>query len=105
MSTGQRKNARQNNRKQLGPNETDTVRKSAVRKTEGMITQYPMSSALVMFGVGLGLGVAIGSILCSVAAPPPSFGQRAELAAEKLGRQMLDAIAGVLPQSIARHVA
>jgi hypothetical protein len=29
----------------------------------------------------------------------------AELAAEKLGRQMLDAITGVLPQSIARHVA
>jgi len=31
------------------------------------------------------------------------IGQRTELAAEKLGRQILDAIAGVLPESISKH--
>jgi hypothetical protein len=79
--------------------------KSAMAYSQGMVSEHPMSSVLVVFGIGLGVGVAIGSMLCSASAPPPSIGQRAELAAEKLGRQMLDAITGVLPQSIARHVA
>jgi len=64
-----------------------------------------MSAALVVFGVGLGVGVALGSVLWASTAPPPTFGERAEHAAEKLGRQMLDAFACVLPQSVARRIA
>jgi hypothetical protein len=70
-----------------------------------MVDQHPMSTALVVFGIGLGVGVVLGSLISATAAPPPSFGQRAELAAEKLGRQMMDAFSGILPRSIAKHVA
>ena len=78
---------------------------NVVAKTEGLVSHYPLSSVLVVFGIGLGVGVAVGSILGGPAPPRPTLGQRTELAAEKLGRQMLDAIAGVLPESISKHIA
>jgi hypothetical protein len=70
-----------------------------------LVSHYPLSSVLVVFGVGLAVGVALGSILGGPDTPRPSFGQRTELAAEKLGRQMLDSIAGVLPESLAKYVS
>jgi hypothetical protein len=73
-------------------------------EAEGMVTQHPMSTALVVFGIGLGVGVAVGSLLAGTPAPP-TLTERAEHAAEKLGRQMLDAIAGVIPQTVSRHVS
>lgn len=77
----------------------------AEAKPGGLISHYPLSSALVLFGIGLGVGVALGSILGGPVLPHPSFGERTELAAGKLGRQMLDAIAGVLPESLSKHIA
>jgi hypothetical protein len=64
-----------------------------------------MSSVLVVFGIGLGAGVALGSLLIGPVTSRPTLGRRTELAAEQLGRQMLDAIAGVLPASLAKHIA
>lgn len=77
----------------------------AVAKSDGVVSDYPLSSVLVVFGVGLGIGVALGAILGGPAAPPPSLAKRTELAAEKVGRQMLDAIAAVLPESLSKHRA
>ena len=77
----------------------------AVANAEGLVSHYPLSAVLVVFGVGLAVGVALGSILGGPHTPRPSFGQRTELAAEKLGRQMLDSIAGVLPESLAKYVS
>ena len=77
----------------------------AVTKANGMVSDYPLSAVLLVFGMGLGVGVALGCMLGGPVLPPPSFGKRTELAAEKLGRQMLDAIAGVLPESLAKHIA
>ncbi len=77
----------------------------AVTEPEGLVSHYPLSSVLVVFGIGLGVGVALGSILGGPVMPRPSFGQRTELAAEKLGRQMLDAIAGALPESLSKYVS
>ena len=77
----------------------------AVAKSEGLVSNYPLSSVLVVFGLGLGVGVAVGSMLGGPVVSRPSLGQRTELAAEKLGRQMLDAIAGVLPESLAKHIS
>ena len=108
MSTGQQRKRRQGRRQadaQQHEQGSESLMHSAMVQSQGMVTQHPTSSALIAFGVGLGVGVAVGSILCSATEPPPSFGHRAELAAEKLGRQVLDAISSVLPQSIARHVA
>ena len=75
----------------------------AVTNSTGLVSQYPLSSVLLVLGVGLGVGVALGSILGGPVVPRPSFGKRAELAAETLGRQMLDVIAGVLPESLTKH--
>jgi hypothetical protein len=71
--------------------------------SDGVIGHYPFSSALVVFGIGLGVGVAIGRLFVAPS-PPPSFGRRAELAAERVGRQILDAVSGVVPESLARHL-
>lgn len=64
-----------------------------------------MSSAMVVFGLGLGAGVVLGSLLSGPAPSRPTLGRRTELAAEQLGRQMLDAMAGVLPASLAKHIS
>lgn len=91
----------------IGQNKMPTGPTTAhsVTKPEGLVSHYPLSSVLVVFGIGLGVGVALGSILGGPVMPRPTFGQRTELAAEKLGRQMLDAIAGVLPESLSKHIS
>ena len=73
-------------------------------KPAGLVSDYPLSAVLLVFGVGLGVGVALGSMLIGPVAPHPSFVQRTERAAEKVGRQVLDAIAGVLPESLSKHM-
>ena len=70
-----------------------------------MVCNYPMSSVLVVFGIGLGAGVALGSLLSGSVTSRPTLVRRTEQAAEQLGRQMLDAVAGVLPASLAKHLA
>lgn len=72
--------------------------------TAGVICDYPMSSVLVVCGIGICAGIALGSLVLGPPAPP-TLGRRTELAAEQLGRQMLGAIAGVLPASLAKHIA
>ena len=51
----------------------------AVANAEGLVSHYPLSAVLVVFGVGLAVGVALGSILGGPHTPRPSFGQRTEL--------------------------
>ena len=98
MSTGQKTN--------VGQNRTPTGRTAARRlrnpRVWSAITRYRRFS--------LSLGLAWRSAWFwegSLAGQPrlrASFGKRAELAAEHLGRQMLDAIAGVLPESLSKHI-
>jgi hypothetical protein len=64
-----------------------------------------MSSVLIVFGIGLGAGVVVANLLSGPAKARPTLGRRTEQAAEQLGRQVLDAIAGVLPESLAKHVS
>jgi hypothetical protein len=74
-------------------------------KLSEFVSDYPMSSVLVVFGIGVAAGVALGGLLSGPVTSRPTLGRRTELAAEQLGRQMLDAIAGVLPASLAKHIA
>jgi len=71
----------------------------------GLVSDYPLSSVLVIFGIGLGAGVVLGNLLSGPAPSRQSLGQRTEQAAEQLGRQMLDAVTGVLPASFAKHIS
>jgi hypothetical protein len=76
----------------------------AQENSSGVVSDYPMSSVLVVFGVGIWAGVALGSLLCG-SATPPTLGRRTEQVSEHLGRQLLNAIEGVLPASMAKQLS
>jgi hypothetical protein len=99
MSIGQKRRVRQN-RSPRGRTVANTV-----MKPEGLVSDYPLSSVLVVVGLGLAVGMVLGSILGRHATPGPSFVQRTELAAGNLGRQMLGAMAGALPESLSKHIS
>ncbi|NQV26696.1 MAG: hypothetical protein HQ518_20270 [Rhodopirellula sp.] len=80
-----------------------SVAAPAVSSPGKLVNNYPLSSVLVVFGVGLGLGVVLGSFLDKPKLSRLSFAGRTEHAAEKLGRQILDAIAGTLPESFTKR--
>ena|SRR5690606_22960485 len=67
--------------------------------TEESLCENPMGATLAAFGVGVGLGAAIGMML----AEPASKSRRQT--AEALGRRMLDSVAESLPQSVRRYVS
>src|SRR4051812_5314361 len=98
MSAGQKLNVGQN-RSPTGPRMANVV-----KEPEGVVSDYPISSVLVVVGLGVAVGVVLGSILGRSSAPAPSLTKRTEVAAEQLGRQMLGAIAGVLPESLSKHI-
>ena len=75
------------------------------KNRSGLASHYPVPMALVVFGIGLAVGTALGAWLGESAASPPSFTRRTELAAGKLGRKVLGAVAGVLPDSLSKHIA
>jgi hypothetical protein len=65
---------------------------------ESAIQDHPLAMTLAMFGVGMGLGVVIGSALAE------PMGIRKQPVAENLGRKILDSIAEYLPASVARQL-
>ena len=73
------------------------VRHALEQPTE-MVKEHPLSSMLLVFGVGLGVGVLLSQAcagpLMHMAYPEPTT-------SEKIGRQVYDALSGVLPQSFA----
>lgn len=67
-----------------------------------MIEEHPLTSLVVVFGVGMGVGLLLGQAVCE------SFGSmrgRPETTAEKLGCQIRDALKHALPESVARHLS
>ncbi len=67
--------------------------------------RYPLSSVLVVFGIGLSVGVTLGIAIGRPGASRLSFGRRTGIAAETLGRKMMDALADVLPESLSKHIS
>jgi hypothetical protein len=66
-----------------------------------LVEEYPMSSTLVAFGVGLGIGVLLGHSLSG------SIGGRTLPEAstmEKLGRQAFEALRSSIPEALSRHL-
>lgn len=73
----------------------------AMEQPAEMVKEYPVSSMLLAFGVGLGVGVVIAQAcagpLMSYVHPEPSM-------TEKLSRQIYDAVANVIPQSLSSRL-
>jgi len=69
-----------------------------VAVAESAVQEYPLATTLALFGVGLGLGMMVGS---SLAEP---MGLRRQPTAENLGRKILDSIAEYLPASVQKQL-
>jgi len=65
-----------------------------------LFQEYPMSSTLIAFGLGLGIGVIVGHSVSAALMPERSH----KTTMESLGRQVCDALRTNLPESISRHL-
>ena len=80
---------------QMESNSTHRIR-DAMEKPMEVAREYPISSMLVLFGVGLGVGVLLSQAACSSLTSmyhEPTF-------SEKLSHQIYHAVNEVLPESI-----
>jgi hypothetical protein len=62
--------------------------------TEATIQRHPMSVSLAVFGVGLGIGALVGSLLAE------SRAARDRQLAEGLGRRMLHSLERIVPERL-----
>jgi len=71
-----------------------------------MVQEYPFSSTLVAFGIGLGVGVIVGHTICQSLweEPPKSVRDRAYANMEGFSHKIAEAIRTSLPESISRHM-
>jgi hypothetical protein len=76
---------------------TDRCRDSAA----ATVDDYPLSTTLGVFGIGMCVGVAIGAALAS-SHSQSRFDHRA--AAESLGRRMFDALHDYLPKGVNQYL-
>jgi len=66
-----------------------------------LVKEYPLSSMLLMFGVGIGVGVIVGQTLCSTLmelVEEPTM-------TEKVKKQVYDAVSQVIPPSMMRQIS
>ena len=78
---------------------------SAVATVEETVDNYPLSTALVVFGAGLGAGVLIGCALADSARPHLGLARsRPGNSAEAFGQKVMDNIAAIMPDAIANHL-
>lgn len=85
-----------------GRNQVDHAHEVADRCRERAATtvdDYPLSTTLGVFGIGMCLGVAIGAAMAS---SHSRFDHRA--AAESLGRKMFDALHDYLPKGVNQYL-
>jgi len=74
--------------------------KEAMERPVEMVREYPLASMLLMFGMGLGVGVLVSQSLCSVLsemAEEPTM-------TEKVRKQVMDALSHVVPASTLRQI-
>jgi len=88
----------QGSSRKTSPVETET--RGVAESVEELVESYPASYVATCFGLGLGLGVVIGCLL----AESHASSMRNVGSAERLGRNILDAVAGVLPESLASRI-
>ena len=68
---------------------------------EDAVEERPLSSLILSFGVGLGVGLALGGLL----AASDARGERQQRTAERFGRQLLDALGRIVPHALTERIA
>lgn len=90
---------RRNRNAQGGGNRQEQGQIAGMMNKPGeLVSEYPVSSVLLVFGVGLGVGFVLASALCesSMWQPPESTTQR-------WGRQLQDTFSHMVPESVSRR--
>jgi len=75
---------------------SDRVESAACQSKE-YVEDHAMPAALVAFGLGVGVGFAVLSLMSE---PAPS---RHLTVTQRLGQQLLDAMASIVPDSLSRR--
>jgi hypothetical protein len=71
----------------------------ALERPAEVVKEYPVSSMLLMFGLGLGVGLIVTQALCS-----PSMFEPEPTMSERWQRNLMDAADRVLPASMSRQL-
>jgi hypothetical protein len=75
----------------------------AMERPKELVNEYPISSMLVMFGVGIGVGVIVGQALCSALnelAHEPTMTEKMKHQAY----QAYDSLSHMLPESMLKQL-
>jgi hypothetical protein len=70
-------------------------------KPQELINDYPFSSALLVFGVGLGVGVVLSQAFCET----ESHGWGSQSSSERWGRKIYDYVSNMVPESVSRRMS
>lgn len=65
-----------------------------------LVEEYPISSTLLAFGVGLGVGVLVGQTIAGAFTAEPQPSSRLD----SLSQQLCDAVRNAIPEAISRHL-
>lgn len=74
---------------------------TVMERPKELVGEYPLSSMLVMFGVGIGVGVIVGQALCSALS---EFAEEPTMT-EKMKHQAYEALSQVLPHSMLKQLS
>jgi len=93
----QQKNQRSSNGHRQSDQSQSAQTHTTLEQSREMVSEYPISSLMVVFGLGVGLGVLLSQTLVAPMMQP-------QCATERLGNQIYDAIANAIPDSIMRKL-
>jgi hypothetical protein len=65
-----------------------------------LVQEYPVSSTLLAFGVGLGVGILVGQTVASAFTPDPTPTSRLDA----LSQQVYNAVRNAIPEALGRHL-
>jgi hypothetical protein len=82
------------------PRMSSFVPEEQMARAKEVVEQHPMSALATVFFVGFGVGLFVGCALAEPMRHDPTAAERAE----RVGRQMLDALARVVPDSLAARL-
>ncbi len=72
-----------------------------VDSSRELVEEYPISSTLLAFGVGLGVGVLVGQTIAGALHSEPTASSRLE----SLSQQVCDVVRNSIPDAISRHLS
>jgi len=75
---------------------------SAMEKPQELVRENPMAAAMIVFGLGLGVGLLLSQ---AASGPLSYFTQPEPTMAEKLTNRLREAILPMLPESMGRGLA